>query len=213
MKTKLISITSPKIKDATVEDIIVYCARISNPENQTNFYSSEKLLRYLIENKHWSPFEMVNMCIEVETSNSIAKQILRHKSFSFAEFSQRYNSMTDIEAIEFRQQGVTNRQGGELIAELDKSIQNKIKTHINESVMLYNELINNNVARETARFILPMATKTRLYVNGSLRSWIHYLQQRLDKHSQKEHRLIALEILEIFKQNFPITYKAVFENE
>lgn len=210
MNVKLISITKPVI-NANAEDVIVYCARVSNPENQTNFDSGEKLIKYLIKHKHWSPFEMVNMCVEVETSNSIAKQILRHKSLSFQEFSQRYNSMTGLEPIEFRLQGATNRQGGEEIAKLEKYTEYKVETLLKKSIQLYNELISQGVARECARFVLPLTTKTRMYINGNLRSWIHYLEARLDSHTQKEHRLIAEDIAKLFKENFPITYNSIFE--
>lgn len=213
MKTKLISVTVPEddfLRSA--EDLIVYCARVSSPQNQSNTDTGAKLINYLIKNKHWSPFEMASMCIEITTSRAIAAQILRHRSFSFQEFSQRYATVTEFEPIELRRQGATNRQGGEEVFDPgvmcwedgEEMLASKaITAYLNDGKNLYDQLIKAGVAKECARFILPLTTQTRLYMNGTIRSWIHYLEQRLDSHAQKEHRLIAEEIYEIFNQEFP----------
>lgn len=214
MKVSIVSITTPVIPEIkTAEDLIVYCARVSNPENQFNFDTGEKLIKYMIMNGHWSPFEMASMCVEIETSHAIAKQILRHKSFSWQEFSLRFSSNVELEPIEFRLQGA-NRQGGEELAtNIPKHIiETTIAAHLQQTVHLYNFLMKEyGVARECARMVLPLAGRTRLYMNGTIRSWIHYLQQRLDEHAQKEHRLIAQEIANIFKDNFPTIYKVAID--
>ena len=211
MKVSIVSITTPVIPEVkTAEDLIVYCARVSNPENQLNFDTGEKLIKYMIMNGHWSPFEMASMCVEIETSHAIAKQILRHRSFSFQEQSLRYSSNVEIEHIEPRLQGA-NRQGGETYTLLPQGMLNRMGRHINASISLYGDLLDLGIARECARMVLPLAGRTRLYMNGTIRSWIHYLQQRLDEHAQKEHRLIAQEIANIFKDNFPTIYKVAID--
>lgn len=153
---------------------------------------------------------MASMCIEITTSRAIAAQILRHRSFSFQESSQRYAEVTEFEPIELRRQGAMNRQGGEKVFDpmLDTctgkmAASDVILDHLAFTQMIYDDLIEAGVAKECARFILPLTTQTRLYMNGTIRSWIHYLEQRLDAHAQKEHRLIAEEIYEIFNQEFP----------
>lgn len=210
MQTKLISVTIPEGDLRSAEDLIVYCARVTSPQNQLNTDTGAKLISYLIKNKHWSPFEMASMCIEITTSRAIAAQILRHRSFSFQEFSQRYATVTEFEPIELRRQGTTNRQGGEevfdpgLITNQGTDFaSNAIERYLDEGKTLYKNLIEAGVAKECARFILPLSTQTRLYMNSTIRSWIHYLEQRLDSHAQKEHRLIAEEIYKIFKLEFP----------
>lgn len=218
MQVKLISITEAKIEDQklTPEQLIVYIARVSNPANQLNSDTATKLIAYLVKNKHWSPFEQVDACFEIVTSRGIAQQILRHRSFSFQEFSQRYAEVTEMEPIQLRKAGTTNRQSSteafdpnlkwyglfnhddnigpasEIIAEMLQHCQS-----------LYQKLLEAGVAKETARFVLPITTQTKIYMKGSIRSWIHYLQIRCDEHTQLEHQQIALEIKEIFKQNFP----------
>lgn len=207
MQVKLISITQPLVKapvdrNLTAEELIVYCARVSAPQNQLNLDTAPKLINYLIKNKHWSPLEMVSFCVEIKTSRAIAAQILRHRSFSFQEFSQRYAEVTEFEPIELRLQGKTNRQVGDEVIEnkgLSKLIDETIK--MNESA--YKTLIEMGIAKESARFILPLNTQTTIYMTGSIRSWSHYLQLRLSKHTQKEHRLIAEEIKNIFVEHFP----------
>ena len=193
----------------TAEELVAFCARVSNPSNQYNIETAPKLLRYLIKNKHWSPFEMVSACFEVETSRAIAAQILRHKSLSFQEFSQRYSQATELEPIEFRMQGETNRQVGDEPAELDVNTKIRVEVLQELGMELYNDLIEEGIAKESARMILPLNTKTTLYMNGTLRSWIHYLEVRTSQHTQKEHRQIALAIQEILYKEFPTIKEAL----
>lgn len=199
----------------TPEQLIVNIARVSNPSNQNNHETADKLIGYLIKNKHWSPFEMVDMTVEIKTSRAIAQQILRHRSFSFQEFSQRYAEVVDMEPIELRKQGETNRQGGEeqfdpkLGINKDQSASSCIEWHIGQSEYLYKQLIDAGVAKECARFVLPLTTQTTIYMKGCARSWIHYLQQRCDAHAQKEHREVANEIRVLFVKLFPNTGKAL----
>lgn len=214
MKTKLISLTKSFIeeKDLSPEELIVYTARVSNPSNQLNFQTSDKLITYMVKNKHWSPFEMCDMTVEIITNRGIAQQILRHRSFSFQEFSQRYSEATDFQDIQIRKSGATNRQSSSEV--FDPIIDNikaseLIENHISNSEKLYQTLLDNNVAKECARFVLPLNVQTKIYMKGSIRSWIHYLQVRSDEHTQLEHREISLSILEIFKTNFPIISKAL----
>lgn len=209
MKVKVIAVTASLVEGIeTAEDLIVYIARVSNPNNQMNTATAPKLLRYLIDNKHWSPFDMANLTVEVTTSRVIAQQILRHWSIKPQEFSQRYATVTEIEPIELRMQGETNRQGGEKLCN-NELMNQAVDEHIENSISLYRSLLNYGVAKESARFVLPLATSTTLYLNGSIRSWIHYLEQRLDAHAQKEHRLVAQEIEKIFGFYFPNVWKAI----
>jgi thymidylate synthase (FAD) len=214
MNVKLISITKPDIEGLqNAEDLVAYCARVSNPSNQMNSESAPKLLGFLIKHKHWSPFEMVDMTVEIKTSRAIAAQILRHRSFSFQEFSQRYSVATDFEDIEFRLQGDKNRQVGENLldptdlryADLYTSVQEAIEA----STIAYNKMIQGGVAKEVARMILPLTTETTMYMKGSLRSWVHYIDLRTEKNTQKEHRLIADECKSIFIKNFPTISEAL----
>jgi len=215
MEVTLIAITQPAIKDhrngqsLTAEQLIVYCARVSNPNNQMNMDSAPRLIAYCIRNKHWSIFEQASMTVEIKTSRAIAQQILRHRSFSFQEFSQRYAVVAaGSEPIELRIKGSTNRQGsldevaGPILAE-------KAQAAVEESQRAYEDLIAGGVAPECARMILPLATKTTIYMTGSVRSWIHYLEQRCSSHAQKEHRLVAEAIRDIFDQQFPATAEAL----
>lgn len=193
----------------TPEDLIVYCARVSNPGNQLNTATGAKLLRHclLSQPPHISIFGMVDLTVEVVTSRSISAQILRHWSFSFQEFSQRYTAVTASEPIELRKQGTTNRQGGsEPLARPD--LDERVRQHVSESFALYNTLLEAGAARETARDVLPLSTQTRLYVKGSVRSWLTYLNVRLDAHTQKEHRAIALEVAAIMQRRFPCLSEA-----
>lgn len=214
MNVKLISITKPYIEGLqNAEDLVAYCARVSNPSNQMNSESAPKLLTFLIKHKHWSPFEMVDMTVEIKTSRAIAAQILRHRSFSFQEFSQRYSIATDFEDIEFRLQGDKNRQVGENLldptdlryADLYTSVQEAIES----STIAYNKMIQGGIAKEVARMILPLTTETTMYMKGSLRSWIHYIDLRTENNTQKEHRLIADECKNIFVKNFPTISEAL----
>ncbi len=219
MEVKLVSLTKSFIteKELTPEELIVYIARVSNPSNQLNSETSDKLIDYLIKNKHWSPFEMVDMTVEIITSRGIAQQILRHRSFSFQEFSQRYAEVTDFEPIQLRKSGATNRQSSLEVFNPMITKPNKdsfkadvlIQQHLKESEALYKKLLEAGTAKECARFVLPLTTQTRIYMKGSIRSWIHYLQIRCDEHTQLEHRQIANEILEILKLNFPNITKAL----
>lgn len=210
MKVEFISKTFPYISGVDdAEQLIAYCARVSNPGNQHNNDTAPKLLRFLIKNHHWSPFEMVNMCVSIETSRAIAAQILRHRSFSFQEFSQRYAAVDNdaVEPVELRYAAETNRQSSTDIYNDDNDF---IAEVIGRSFTAYDLLIKQGVATETARMVLPLCTKTKLYMNGSIRSWIHYLQIRCDKHVQKEHREIADKIIDILKIEFPTVYAAVW---
>lgn len=207
MHTKLISTTTHH--ELTPEELIVYIARVSNPANQNNKETSDKLIAYLIKNKHWSPFEMVDMTVEIETSRAIAAQILRHRSFSFQEFSQRYAEVNEIEYVELRKQAEKNRQSSTEQV-IDDDLETEIAQHFEYSQRLYRKMLDCNIAKETARFVLPLATTTKIYMKGSVRSWIHYLQIRCDAHTQKEHREIAEKIKEIFEGVFPNIAKNVF---
>ena len=206
MNTKLISITKPIIEGIeSAEDLISYCARVSNPNNQLNTETAPKLLKYLIDHKHWSPYEMVSFTVEIKTSRAIAAQILRHRSFSFQEFSQRYSSIVGREKIEWRLQGKTNRQVGEEEVQLSEKLMDEIEWVQDKCEYLYNNLIEEGVAKECARMVLPLNTSTTLYMSGTVRSWIHYLDLRTKEDTQKEHRFIADEIKKIFIKEFPIT--------
>jgi thymidylate synthase (FAD) len=214
MKVKLVSLTKSAIeeKELTAEELIVYTARVSNPSNQLNTATADKLISYMVRNKHWSPFEMCDMCVEITTSRAIAQQILRHRSFSFQEFSQRYAEATEFEPIQLRKAGATNRQSSlEVFDPSEGNIKASqlIEQHVQVSNDLYNALLGAGVAKECARFVLPLNVQTKLYMKGSIRSWIHYLQVRTDEHTQLEHREIAEAILLIFKQNFPNISKAL----
>lgn len=220
MQTKLIAKTFPTIEikneDGTYstlkpEEFVVYIARVSNPSNQLNIGTGAKLLRYLITHKHWSPFEHVSCTFEIKTSRAIAAQILRHRSFTFQEFSQRYAPVTDLEPIEWRKQGKTNRQVGDDPIQLPEHIQvtvNNLQALIKGT---YDTLINAGIAKECARMILPLNTATTIYMTGSLRSWIHYLELRCDEATQKEHRDIALSIKKDLEVYFPETFKVLNE--
>jgi thymidylate synthase (FAD) len=203
---KLISLTQPNIEGLkTAEDLISYCARVSNPSNQLNTETAPKLLKYLITHKHFSPYEMVNMCVEIKTSRAIAAQILRHRSFSFQEFSQRYSQSTSFEDIEWRMQGKTNRQVGDDEVDLSPELKDEVDTTLATCKELYDKLIEKGLAKECARMILPLTTSTTIFMSGTIRSWIHYLNLRTEEDTQKEHRIIAEEIKKIFIKEFPVT--------
>ena len=182
MKVGLVSITKPYLKekeDMTAEELIVYIARVSNPSNQLNTDTAHKLIAYMIRHKHWSPFDMVNLCVEVTTSKVVGIQILRHWSIKPQEFSQRYAEVVDIEPIQLRKAGETNRQSSEEVFDPElptgkgsRPASLAIEIYINEGRQLYRQLLEANVAKECARMILPMASSTTLYLNGSIRSWI-----------------------------------------
>ena len=188
------------------EALISYMARVSNPSNQSNTETSQRLIRYLIEHQHWSPFEMVNMCVEINTTRSIAAQILRHRSFSFQEFSQRYAEVTlRPEMPYFRAPDPKNRQNSTdtLSEEVLKEADQVAAVALVESYKAYNRLLELGVAKECAREVLPLATSTRLYMNGSIRSWIHYCQLRCGNGTQLEHRIIANGVYELLQEHLP----------
>ena len=210
MKTKLIGVTQPNLSEGmTAEQFIVYIARVSNPSNQMNTETGSKLIRYLIKHKHWSPFEHVSCTFEIKTSRAIAAQILRHRSFTFQEFSQRYASVTELETPEWRLQGKTNRQVGDKPVTLSSDLQELVDVAQKTSMAAYEALIEKGVAKECARMILPLNTQTTIYMTGSLRSWIHYLDLRCSVDTQKEHRDIALNIKNSLKQVFPDVFSAL----
>jgi thymidylate synthase (FAD) len=225
MNVKLISYSKPSydmmhhtseyteenfLKQQPIQDLIAYCARVSNPSNQTNSDTSDKLIKYLIKNKHWSPLEMVSVCMEIETTRDIARQILRHRSFSFQEFSQRYADPTkDLQFMirDARLQDPKNRQNSiELENAYDLQdwydIQQKVIDVAKES---YDWAIENGIAKEQARAVLPEGlTMSRMYMNGTLRSWVHYIDLRSANGTQKEHADIALECAKVISEIFPL---------
>jgi len=213
MEVNLISVTDPKIftednqnkserwsrRSLNSEELIAYCARVSNPSNQMNMETAPRLLKYLIKHKHWSPFEMVDMCVEIKTSRAIAAQILRHRSFSFQEFSQRYSSVTEIEPIELRKQAETNRQSSEQVID-EPVINNVVQYAIDHAVQTYEKLIKEGVAREQARLVLPLAAQSCLYMKGSVRSWVHYIDLRTNKILKKNIDLLR-RVLKIYSMS------------
>jgi|TARA_R100000084_G_C4623423_1_gene134448 thymidylate synthase (FAD) len=213
-KVKLISLTQPFDHEATgfPEDLIAYCARVSNPENQNNTQTAPRLLKFLIKHKHWSPFEMVDMCVEIKTSRAIAAQILRHRSFSFQEFSQRYSAATEIEPVELRSKAETNRQSSSDVID-DPVLKNVVQHSIDTAMMTYDKLITQGVAKEQARMVLPLTTQTTMYMKGSIRSWIHYIDLRTEENTQKEHRDIAEECKSILKDHFPNVAEALWSKD
>ena len=214
MNVNLVSVTKPEIKGIkNAEDLVAFCARVSNPSNQMNVETAPKLLKFLIKHKHWSPFELVDMCVEIKTSRGIAAQILRHRSFSFQEFSQRYSEATDYEDVELRLQGDKNRQVGEDLLPKNHPEFNNLNGLLAETLSLsehcYQTMIDNGIAKEVARMVLPLTTQTTMYMKGSLRSWIHYIELRAQENTQKEHRLIAEDCKKIFINNFPVIAEAL----
>lgn len=197
------------------EEMIVKMARVSAPRNQDNMGTAPRLLRYLINNNHWSPYEMANMCVEIETTRAIAPQILRHRSFSFQEFSQRYADASELGSAvipHLRRQDQKNRQNSidDLDSDLISGYYRRISHLYEDAEHLYREMISNGVAKECARAVLPLSTQTRLYMNGTIRSWIHYLQLRTANGTQLEHQQIARDIQQIFCDQFPVIGEAVF---
>jgi thymidylate synthase (FAD) len=210
MKVKIISYSKPVEQDCSIQDLVGYCARVSNPANQNNTETSQKLIRYLIKNEHWSPLEMVNICIEIETTRDIARQILRHRSFSFQEFSQRY-AIADLgfEFKEARLQDNKNRQNSIEIMdgnnELLETWEQKQEQMVAFAKNTYHWAIKNGIAKEQARAVLPEGiTLSKMYVNGTLRSWVHYIQLRSGNGTQKEHREVAVACAECIEPIFPM---------
>ena len=195
------------------EELIAYMARVSNPKNQNNQETAPKLIRYLIKHKHWSPFEMVNMCVEIRTTRSIAAQILRHRSFSFQEFSQRYSEVYSLPVLpRLREQDLINRQNSTptLDPSLVDSLTDDIEQHYDNCMKLYHQLLDKGVAKECAREVLPLSTPTRMYMNGTLRSWLHYCDLRTANGTQYEHKLIADEVQDIIITQFPMIASAMW---
>jgi thymidylate synthase (FAD) len=190
------------------EDLIAFMARVSNPSNQTNTETSAKLIKYLITHNHWSPFEMVNLCVEINTTRSIAAQILRHRSFSFQEFSQRYADVTTIGTPvipALRKQDLKNRQNStdDLSTDKKEIFIRRIGQLFAESEDLYREMVSSGVAKECARDVLPMSSPSRLYMNGTVRSWLHYCDLRTGNGTQREHAVIAGQVQDILYSHMP----------
>jgi len=215
MSVKLISYSQPTLSEArgeqhqkSLQDMVAYCARVSNPANQSNTETNEKLIKYLIKNNHWSPLEMVSICLEIETTRDIARQILRHRSFSFQEFSQRY-AVADLGFVkrEARLQDTKNRQNSietqdSKLEETWETVQELLSEH---AAGAYKWALDNGIAKEQARSVLPEGmTKSRMYMNGTLRSWVHYIQLRSGNGTQKEHREIAVKCAEQISTIFPL---------
>ena len=208
-EASLVSITP------NAEEQIVYMARVSNPSNQANMETAPRLIKYLIKHKHWSPFEMASMQVEINTTRAIAAQCLRHRSFSFQEFSQRYSSASDLPAIGLpllRSQDLKNKQAShddldpEMVDLMNKQIQ-QLYYNAND---YYHYLLSKGVAKECARSVLPLGTPTRMYMSGTIRSFIHYVQIRAGEETQLEHRRIALDIKDIIEAELPNVYEAAF---
>jgi thymidylate synthase (FAD) len=213
MSVKLVSISQPVVEGlTTAEDLMVYCARVSNPSNQLNTATGARLLAYCIQHGHWSVFETASMTVEITTSRAIAAQILRHRSFSFQEFSQRYSEAPGVENVELRKQAEKNRQSSREVIKKGTFPEMVMRQALASAQKAYQDLLEQGVARECARMVLPLATSTTLYMTGSVRSWIHYLAQRLDQHTQKEHRLIAEHVQAIFAAQFPVVSQALKEH-
>lgn len=215
MNVKAVSITKSLIeeKPLTAEELLVYQARVSNPDNQLNTETAPKLLSFLIREAHWSPYEMCDFGVEITTRRSIAQQIIRHKSFCFQEWSTRYSQVNSVEPIELRKQAIKNRQSSEEVIDplirdyqeggsfMDASVV--VNNLLADAQFVYQNLIDAGVAKECARDVLPLATTTKLYMKGSIRSWLGYFNVRLHKTTQKEHRDIALEIAKLLAHYFP----------
>ena len=204
---KLVSITP----DA--QELIAYCARVSNPANQNNTETAPRLLRYLIKHRHWSPFEMANMVVEIKTTRAIAAQILRHRSFSFQEFSQRYAAVQSVpQPPLLRRQDAKNRQNS--IDDIPLAEQyawgDQISEHYASSYALYDSLLQSGVAKECAREVLPLGSETTLYMNGTIRSWLHYVDLRGGPETQLEHRTVATSIKDVIEKEMPDVYEAMW---
>ena len=209
---KLIDATRLLWVTPEAERLIVKTARVSAPQNEDNLATGPRLLKYLIKHKHWSPFEMANMCLEIHTQRDISAQIIRHRSFSFQEFSQRYAETEQAKIPKFRRQDSRNRQNSidDLNDEQIDMLEELTYKHIKEGYELYQTMLEMGVAKETARRHLPMCSPTRIYMNGTLRSWIHYIDLRTDPGTQWEHRTIANQAKIIFQQQFPVISEALW---
>ena len=194
------------------ESLIAKLARVSNPQNEDN-PDYKGLIKYLIKHKHWSPFEMASMCVEIRTTRAISPQILRHRSFSFQEFSQRYAEAVDAHVPQLRRQDKKNRQNS--TDDLDDGIQlefdQRIHAHFDESFNLYQDMLASGIAKECAREVLPLSTETRLYMSGTIRSWLHYIDLRGDNGTQREHMSIARSIGDILATKCPLISRAMWD--
>ena len=213
MKVKLVSYTTPceELKFQGInnaEDLMVHNARVSNPDNQLNAATGDRLLKYCVEHEHWSIFEQAMMTVEIITSRAIAAQILRHRSFTFQEFSQRYAEVHDIEPQELRKQATNNRQSSSEVID-DPACQQLLSVLNTVAQKTYGELLKRGVARECARAVLPLAAQTTMYMTGTCRSFIHYINLRTKPDTQKEHRDIAQAIQGVFSHVFPRTATAL----
>ena len=217
MKVSLVSYSQPTgASQTSLQDLVAYCARVSNPTNQHNTETNDRLLRYLIRNQHWSPLEMVSVCLEIETTRDIARQILRHRSFSFQEFSQRY-AIADLnfEFREARLQDTKNRQNSietndPVLEDQWEDIQNRVTEITGDA---YHWALDKGIAKEQARAVLPEGlTKSRLYMNGTLRSWVHYIQLRSGNGTQKEHRDVACACADALSVIFPMIREFVVDS-
>ena len=194
------------------EELIARLARVSNPKNENN-PEYVKLLSYLIKHKHWSPFEMASMCVEITTTRAIAPQILRHRSFSFQEFSQRYAEAIDADVPQLRRQDKKNRQNSidDIPIEVKINYQDRINGVFDECFNLYQDMLADGIAKECARSVLPLNTETRMYMSGTIRSWLHYIDLRGDDSTQLEHRQIARQIGQILAHNLPNVARAMWD--
>ena len=216
-EVKLIAITqgAGELVEQNAQEVISYIARVSNPNNQLNFDTAAGLLRYCIKHKHWSPFEHAYMTLEINTTRAIAPQILRHRSFTYQEFSQRYadtNLLSDSPVIpDLRKQDTKNRQNStdDMGEYVKLGLQGEISEHFKQGQYLYNRLLEKGVAKECARAVLPLNTPTRIYMTGSARSWVHYIDLRSANGTQKEHMIIAENCKTVFKTQFPTLAEAL----
>jgi len=216
-QVKLIATTSGagELEGMGPQEVISYVARVSNPHNQENYRTAGGLLRYCINHEHWSIFETASMTLEINTNRGIAAQILRHRSFTYQEFSQRYADtkllQTELPLPELRRQDTKNRQNStpDLPPGVQKEYANKIAKHFDDAMWLYNNMLDSGVAKESARFVLPLATPTRIYMTGSCRSWIHYINLRTSNGTQQEHKEVAEECRKIFRVIFPDVAEAL----
>ena len=214
MEVDLVAITKPvkiELSEFSSEDLMSYVARVSNPSNQMNTKTSSKLLEYCIKNSHWSVFEHVNMTVEITTSRAIAAQILRHRSFVFQEFSQRYSEAVNVEIYPARRQDNKNRQNSidDMDSDIKEWFEGAQEGMANVALSLYREALKKGIAKEQARFLLPLSTQTTIYMTGNVRNWIHYIQLRSENGTQKEHADIANAIKKIFISQFPAISNAL----
>lgn len=215
MTVKPIAVTKPLIKskgkELSADELMAYVARVSNPKNQSNLDTMPKLLNYCASHKHWSVFEQADLTVEIKTSRAIAQQILRHRSFTFQEFSQRYAEAQNFDIYEARRQDTKNRQNS--VDDLSDEVKQWFDDAQSEVIVLannkYAEALDKGIAKECARFLLPLNTSTTLYMKGNVRSWVHYIELRSANGTQKEHQEIALAIKDIFIEQFPMTSEAL----